>query len=261
MAAVLQYMKNRIYAGRKWMKRKPFVIVAFCVLCMTGFAACYYATVDGSGRMVTQSRDVSDFNSISFSGGGKLVIMQGSEESLLIRTDDNLMEYIETDVRGSTLYIDIRRGYNLNPTGVIEYYIYVNELNSIEVSGSASIDSLSLYTESDFNVSISGSADIEIANLAAQNLDVDVSGSADIQLSGVVDTQRIYVSGSCSNNSPDLQSRIAIVDISGSSESTLWVTERLILDISGWGYFRYFGNPSTSVEISGDGDVVSMGSK
>ena len=46
--------------------------------------------------------------------------MQGSEESLLIRTDDNLMECIETEVRGSTLYIDIRRGYNLNPTGAIE---------------------------------------------------------------------------------------------------------------------------------------------
>ena len=42
----------------------------------------------------------------------------------MIRTDENLMQYIETEVQGGTLYIDISRGYNLNPTGAIEYYIY-----------------------------------------------------------------------------------------------------------------------------------------
>jgi len=228
---------------------------------MTFFVSCCYIAVDGSGNMAVQSRDVSDFNSLSFSGGGKLIITQGREESLLIRTDDNLMQYIETEVRGSTLYIDISKGYNLNPTGAIEYYIYVKELNSIVVSGSAKITALSLYTDSFFNMSISGSADVEMTYLVAQSLDVEVSGTADINVAGVVTTQRIEVSGSCNNNSSDLESRTAHVEISGSCESILWVTESLDIDISGYGYFRYFGNPSTSVDISGGGDVVSLGSK
>jgi hypothetical protein len=218
-------------------------------------------TVDGSGRIVTQSRDVSDFNYISFSGDGRLTVIQGSSESLLVRTDDNLLEYIETEVRGSTLYIDISRGYSLNPTGSIEYFIFVEELNGIEVSGSAKIDSVSLSTDSHFKIEVSGSADMEIGDLSAQNLDVEVSGSADISIAGVVDSQRIDVSGSCSNMSPDLESRITQVYVSGSCESLLWVTETLVVDISGYGYCRYFGYPSTNVEITGGGDVVALGSR
>jgi hypothetical protein len=201
------------------------------------------------------------FHSLSFSGEGKLIISQGKDESLIVRTDDNLLKYIETDVRRGTLYIDTARGYNINPTRTVEYFIQAREINSMSVSGAAEIIALSLCTDSYFDIDISGSADVEIYDLLAQSLDIEVSGVADIALSGSVYRQRMRISGSCTNISPGLQTHFASVEISGSSEATLWVTDHLDLDISGYGYIRYYGTPTVTSIISGTGDVIPLGQK
>jgi hypothetical protein len=243
------------------MKAKAGLIFVAGIFIVFGFSACYFMIIDGSGDITTEARYVSYFNSLSFSGEGKLIITQGNDESLAVRTDDNLLKYIETEVRGGTLYIDTARGYTINPTGTIEYFIQVRELNFLSVPGAAEIIAHSLFTDSYFNIDISGSADIEIYDLWAQSLYLVVSGVADVALSGTVNTQRMNISGSCTNMSPSLRSQFASVEISGSSEATLWVTDHLDLDISGYGYIRYYGTPILTSDISGVGDVIPLGQR
>ena len=57
--------------------------------------------------MVSESRDVSGFDRVSLSGSGEVIITQSGEESLSVETDDNIMQYVKTEVRGGTLYLDI----------------------------------------------------------------------------------------------------------------------------------------------------------
>src|SRR3990170_5909134 len=68
--------------------------------------------VRGSGNVVTEERDVSDFHKIHLSGIGNLIITQGEEESLTIEADDNIMPLISADVSGERLTISFKRGYN-----------------------------------------------------------------------------------------------------------------------------------------------------
>ena len=61
-------------------------------------SACGLITVHGSGNIVTDSRDVRNFNRVSFGGTSELLLTQSGEESLTVAADDNLI--------GETFVID-----------------------------------------------------------------------------------------------------------------------------------------------------------
>ena len=72
---------------------------------------------------------MSSFNSVEASGSLKVHIRQDSASLVRIETDDNLMEYIEIYVTGSTLVIKEKNGFGeldvmrkLQVTVKIEHY-------------------------------------------------------------------------------------------------------------------------------------------
>ena len=77
------------------------VLMAASLACAVPFVG--IRTIKGSGNVVTEERDVSGFDRVALSGFGEVIITQGDKESLTVETDDNLMRYIETKVRGGTL--------------------------------------------------------------------------------------------------------------------------------------------------------------
>lgn len=61
--------------------------------------------IAGSGNVVTQSREVSGFEAVSFSGVGRLILEQTGTESLTITADDNILPLIVSDVVGRRLVL------------------------------------------------------------------------------------------------------------------------------------------------------------
>ena len=69
---------------------------------------CMLAAVRGSGKVVTESRMVSDFEQVEVCCGMHLVLTQGDNVQLTLEADDNLFPEIETVVRGGTLTVRFR---------------------------------------------------------------------------------------------------------------------------------------------------------
>src|SRR5262245_51229407 len=72
--------------------------------------------IAGSGNVTTESRTVTGFTDIEISGSGKLIVEQGDSEALSITTDDNLMEYIASEVQGSKLTLGPKGLISLRPS-------------------------------------------------------------------------------------------------------------------------------------------------
>ena len=70
-------------------------------------------------------------------GSGNVVLTQGEKQSLIIKTDDNIMPLIETDVSGKKLTISHGK-HHLRPTR-FEVYITVKKLEGVAISGSGDI--------------------------------------------------------------------------------------------------------------------------
>ena len=137
-------------------------------------------TIGGSGEVITESRDVSNFERVDLRGIGNLEIVQGDEESLTITADDNLMQYITTEVENDTLVIGMKPNLSLDPSRTIEYKLVLKSVSSVVLSGFGNIDSEGLTGE-DLEVKLHGSGDIRLGTLESDTLLVRISGFGDFE--------------------------------------------------------------------------------
>jgi hypothetical protein len=214
----------------------------------------------GSGNVITKDVDVSGFEKISLSGKGNLIIEQGNSERLRIEAEDNIMEIIETEVRGNTLYISYKKtswfASIFRPTKDINFNIKLKDLISLKISGSGTAKMEYLETE-DMNINVSGSGKIDM-NIEADNLKSKISGSGTFNLSGEVDSQELTISGSGKYFSKKLKSDRAEVNISGSGKVEVNAAKELDISISGSGNLYYIGNPDITQRISGSGKIEQL---
>ncbi len=201
--------------------------------------ACGLKTVRGSGDLVTESREVSGFDRVVLSGSGEVTITQDGTESLTVETDDNVMEYLTSEVKGRTLELGFEDDVIVSPTRLISD-LHLKDLTGLEISGSASM---------------------EADSIEADRLEIKISGSGDIELAGNAGRQDITISGSGKCRLGDLKGEVVDISVSGSGNAVVWATESLDVNISGSGSVDYYGNPSTDLSTSGSGNINSRGEK
>jgi hypothetical protein len=243
--------------------KKPAILKLAAITLLIGIMAVFAAScrwtvgvVRGSGDIATGQRSVSGFDELHFSGIGNLVIQQGDEETLTIEADDNIIDLVETDVRGGKLYIKFRTGFNVIPTSRMRFLLTVRDLDRIDLSGVGDIECGSFGTD-DIEFNISGSGNIDFV-IETGSLEVNISGLGDINLDGKADFHRVNISGSGKYDAEDLQSNECEVEITGLGSATVDVREKLDVVISGAGNVYYTGDPSVSRSISGLGRIKSL---
>ncbi len=239
------------------MKSIKFLTV-FLVLGAMSLSACGINVVRGSGDVVTETRAVSDFDSIAFSSTGDVVITQGDEEGLTIEAEKNLIPYIRTEVRGRTLHIFMNPMdmIMIHPQKTMRFHVSMKRVEGLNISGSGSIYSGSINTNN-LNINISGSGEATIDSLTADSLAIDISGSGKSTLKGEVTSEKIVISGSGSCNHGDLASKDVAIDVSGSGKTFVMAADRLDINISGSGDVIYTGTPKLTQKISGSGSINS----
>ena len=219
-------------------------------------------TVRGSGNVTRESREVGDFNRIQLAGIGDVELSQGEPASLEVEADDNIAQWIQTEVRGDTLVISIQGehpGLNLKPTQPIRYYVTVPDVRGLEISGSGNIRSGSIDTDQ-MDLSISGSGDIQVDSLSAKSLESNINGSGSIEVKGgEVSEQNMTIAGSGNYSAAGLESQTASVTVSGSGSATVRVAETLNARIPGSGNIRYYGSPNVNEQVAGSGRVRRAG--
>lgn len=233
------------------MKRLYFTsIIAIVALAL---AAC--TGVRGSGTLVEDLREVRGFNALQLAGTGDVTIRLGEREALTVRTDDNLIDDVTSEVRGNTLVLTTRPNTLLYPTQGIQYTLTVISLESIDVSGSGSV-SVPAWTAEAFNIAVSGSGSVSIAALETDSLTIDLSGSGEVRIAGgAVTRQSIDLSGGGDYDALALTTETTTISLSGSGTAQLNVMDTLLARVSGSGEVRYTGAATLDSAISGSGSV------
>ncbi len=218
--------------------------------------------VRGSGNIVTQTREVSNFDAIEVDYSAQVLIKQGKTESLKIEADDNLMPELQTRVRNGRLEIFhmSERNSHVVPTKLPKITITVKDLNKVEFSAAGQLIIQDLDSD-ELDVSISGAGDLKLNNINVKNLHVSLSGAGSMTASGTADRLDVNISGFGGFKGAELNTQDALVDISGSASATVWVTHDLTAQISGAGSVDYYGSPTVTKQISGLGVLNHLGSK
>lgn len=234
-----------------------FLLVVFFLLVIS--SACSSNTIEGSGNIISEARQVSGFDRVTLSGFGDVTIEQGDEESLTVSADDNIMPYVRTEVKNNTLILDFDdKGQNIrfNPTDGIKFSLMIKNLSRIDISGAGSVEVNELETER-LLADLSGAGSLEIGSLTADELVVRHSGAGTVYVSGQVEGQEVIHSGIGSYDAADLMSQTAIIKVSGAGGATVWAVETLDVEISGPGNVIYYGSPRIIQDVSGGGKLIS----
>jgi len=238
---------------KRFLTLLPLFIVIFAL------SACN-AVIRGSGDLVTETRQVSNFDSIDLSGSGEVIITQGGSETLSIETDDNVMEFVNTEVEDGTLKLGFKPGVKLISPSQLTFYVEVIDLQGLAVSGSGDIKSEMLETDR-LDANVSGSGGVRITDLSAGEVKARISGSGEVNLDGNASFQDVEISGSGKYLAGDVCSASVEVSVSGSGEATVCATESLDANVNGSGTVDYYGKPSVNSSSSGSGSINSLGEK
>jgi hypothetical protein len=223
----------------------------------------FNGSVPGSGMVVTQDREVADFQSVEINYPVELTIQQGNVPALTVEAEDNLLPQLATRLSGGTLYIEDSQpdwARRVNPTRPVVIHMTVKDLQQVDFPSAGSLQIENFETEA-LKVSISGAGTVNLSDLSAHSLTVNLSGAGNITASGTADSLNMDISGFGSFQGGDLASQSADVTISGAGNATVWAKSSLSVDISGTGSVKYYGSPSVQREVSGLGSVNGLGNK
>jgi hypothetical protein len=216
----------------------------------------------GSGRVVTETREVSGFDSIQVEFPAEVFISQGETESVKVKAEDNFLPGLKTEVRNGTLEIfyKVADGDRVNPTESVLITIVVRELTEIEFSSAGELTIEGVQTDK-LDISLSGAGNIKMIDLAVDDLSVVLSGAGNMSASGSASNLNVEINGFGSFSGGDLHANTADVVLSGAGSATVWVDESLDAEISGAGSVNYYGDATVTKQIGGLGGVKHLGDK
>jgi len=223
----------------------------------------FNGSVRGSGVVVSQTRQLADFNSIEIDYPVEITLQQGNANSLTVTAENNLVPQLATPVSGSTLTIENNQPdwtRRVTPTRPVVILMTVKDLQQVDFPSAGTLTVGKLQTDH-LDLTIGGAGTVTLANLTTHKLDVDLSGAGNINASGSADNLTLDISGLGGFHGADLASQSAGITISGAGNATVWAKTSLDVEISGTGSVNYYGSPQVSREVSGLGSVTGLGNK
>ncbi len=232
------------------MKKFILFIALACIsqACVTG--------VEGNGIVKKETREAAPFDKIEVSGAFDIFIRPGNYAAVTINTDENLLEYIETYVKGGELHISSTK--KLGHYEKLEVYLTMKEFNAASVSGACEIHSNGMLTGKDVEFDLSGAVELDL-ELECNDLEADMSGACELTLKGMAKTASFEISGAGEVNAEDFETEECKIDMSGAGEARIFVTKKLDIDISGAAEIYYKGNPGEiNRDVSGAATIKPL---
>ena len=216
--------------------------------------------IKGNGKVVTIERSVGEYESISSAGWFDVILVDGQEGKITLKGEENLLEYIETEVKNGKLTIKTEKGVNLkssNWKGGIEITIPIEEVSAVSLAGSGDVISRTTIKSDTFKASLAGSGDVTLS-VEAGDFEASLSGSGDMKFDGSAETFKVSVAGSGDIDAFDMNADYVEATVAGSADLNVTAKKEIKARVAGSGDITYKGNPAKiDSKASGSGDISS----
>jgi uncharacterized protein YxeA len=223
------------------MKSVRFLIAAIVVL---NISACTNAqfrnTVHGNGNVVKKERKTEDFTGVKVSTGIDVYLKQGNNMSVTVEADENLHEYIITEVRDGIL--NIYTDANIRDAERKRVYITMKDVNSVRTTSAGDVIGETPVKTDRLELSASSAGDIKL-EVTANEIKINISSSGNMTLTGEADILKADLSSAGDLNAFNLKVREADISASSAGDADINVTEKITARASSAGDINYMGNP------------------
>jgi len=223
------------------MEKLKYIIIAVLLITTGSVASCQFRkTVYGDGDVVRKERKAEDFTGIKVSTGIDVYLSQGDNVSITVQADENLHEYISTEIRNDVLHVFTDA--NIRRAEMKRVYVTAKDIKYLSTSSAGDIIGETPVRTDDLILNVSSAGDIKL-EVFADNVEVDISSSGDITLSGEADSLEGDLSSAGDLNAYNFIVRKAELTVTSAGDADIHVTERLNARASSAGDINYRGNP------------------
>jgi len=235
---------------------RVLMILSLClgiVSCINGQS---YRTVRGNGNVVKKERSASYFDGVRVSSGIDVYLSQGDKESIVVEADENLHEYILTEIRDNVLVVRTDN-VNIREAEVKRVHVTISNVKSLRTSSAGDLVCKTPIKADNIELDASSAGDIS-TELYAKNVEVDISSSGNIKMWGTADILNADLSSAGDLEAFDFKVKEAKVDVSSAGDARINVSDKLVARASRAGDVTYLGNPkSVDARSSSAGGIHS----
>ncbi len=239
------------------MKTTKFIMAIAGALLLS---ACHFninTGENGNGNVVTEERNVSaDFTEVRGSAGLDVYLTQGDENKIVVEADENLLQYIETDVEDGKLHITTSE--NIGHSKAKKVYVTYKELTNVEASSGADVTVNSVIKSERLSLKSSSGADLKV-EVFSKELSAKSSSGSDLKVSGKASSFTADASSGSEIDAKELFVATCNAEASSGAEVTVNVKDNLETHVSSGGNVNYYGDPiSVNSNKSSTGSVKKM---
>jgi hypothetical protein len=207
-------------------------------------------TLTGSGKTVTKSYDLRDFDRVEVNSRFDAAIEQGSGYAVSVTVDDNIVPYLDVVKDGRTLKIRLKPMASVT-RGTLEAAVAMPALASLDLNGSARGEIGGFSSGARCTMTTNGGASLR-GEITCGDAVVDANGGSSVALAGAAESLDLTVNGSASTNLSKFAAGDAKVDVNGGGKASVNVSGRLSGSVNGGGTVDYTGGPD-AVNVRADG--------
>ena len=210
--------------------KKFLYIAATALVC----ASCFHVNtnykggknaINGEGDVISKSFDFKDFDRIVINGHADVDFTQSSTWEVTVRTQENVLEWLDYKVEGTTLVIETKDHREIR-SKTYDIVIQAPELKKLTVNGASDFNVKGLRMDDDLDVEVNGAGDLDFDQITCNSLSVEVNGAADANLTSID------------------------------------ILKKLKVQVNGAGDVKITGNAvDVSLEVNGAGDIDASGLK
>lgn len=194
------------------------------------------------------------FESIDLEGGYQVVYHHATESSVEAEGSEEAQARVEAEVRGETLYLAHRDGFQKIDRGLI-IHVYAPTLSEIEVSGAVELSGTDPLEAQALELDLSGAGKIDL-ELEVQHLEAKISGAGKYLLRGEATEAKIKIAGAGDVRAFDLITERLSLKVAGAGNAQVHATQQLDVKLVGAGKVVYDGEPAqVNPRIMGAGSL------
>ena len=235
---------------------KNFQLVGIVLMLAITFVSCKREYVQGEGAITKEARATTSFDKVKINlpVDATITVGEASENGLDITAYKNLHKHILTEVVDNTLRIYTNSHLRFDKD--IEVAISTAMLTRLEITGSADAAIKGNVESENFELRVTGSAEVDIQELNTDGFTAKLSGASEVRVGKGSSKHATYkVTGSGDIDATGFETQVAQAKVSGAGEMNLNVSEKLDAHITGAGKIDYKGHPKISSHITGAGSL------
>jgi hypothetical protein len=235
------------------MKTIQSLSVLVMILLLSGCVVNLQDSISGNGHVVKQKRNVAEFTGIKVGSGIDVFLTQGDEQNLEVEADENLQDWIKTEVTGNVLHIFTDKSIRIAKTKNV--HITCRILNSIDISSAGDVTGVTPFKTDKLDIEMSSAGDLRM-EADANEITISISSAGNADLKGKTGLLKAELSSAGDLNAYDLEAGKGDITVSSAGKARVFITEEASFNCSSAGDIDYKGDPRIrEIQTSSGGSV------